>query len=96
MWVFPDDKRGRIQRKVFLQIKTEMCIRQRVTRIASLVQCLIFREISVLEPEIALLPLAPRAFPVEVNIDALLVLFRECLGLRVSLEPCQVLDVESP
>ena len=49
-----------------------------------------------LEPEIALLPLAPAVLPVKVEVAALLVIFS--YGLRVvrSLEPCQVLFVEAP
>ena len=57
---------------------------------------LVFGQIAVLETEVALLPLAPRAFPVEVDIHALLVLLRDCLRFRVPLEPCQVLDMETP
>lgn len=56
----------------------------------------IFRQISVFETEIALFPLTPRALPVEVDVDTLFVLLCNSLRLRVSLEPCQVLDVESP
>ena len=56
----------------------------------------ILREVAVLEPEAALIALAPRAFPVEVDVDALLVLFRDRLRLRVPLEPRQVLYVETP
>jgi len=57
---------------------------------------LILRQIPVLESEIALLPLAPGTFPVKVNIHALLILLRYCLRLGVSLEPRQVLYMESP
>ena len=53
-------------------------------------------EVAVLEAEVALLALAPRALPVEVDVHALLVLLRDRLRLRVPLEPRQVLDVESP
>jgi hypothetical protein len=56
----------------------------------------IFRQISILKPEIALLPLTPGALPVEVYIHALLILFRDRLRLRVTLEPCEVLDMEPP
>ena len=59
-------------------------------------QYLILREVTVFEPEVALLPLAPRAFPVEVDVHALLVLLRDRLRLRMPLEPRQVLDVETP
>jgi len=56
----------------------------------------IFRKISVFESEVAFLPLTPRTFPVEVDVYSLFVLL--CYGLRlgVTLEPCQVLDVEAP
>ena len=57
---------------------------------------LVLGEVAVLEAEVALLPLAPRAFPVEVDVHALLVLLRDGLRLRVPLEPRQVLDVETP
>ena len=60
------------------------------------VHFLVFRQIPVLEPEITLLALAPRAFPVEVDIDALLVLVRNRLWLRVALEPRQILKVKTP
>ena len=57
---------------------------------------LVLGQVTVLEPEVALLALAPRALPVEVDVHALLVLLRDRLRLRVPLEPRQVLDVESP
>lgn len=57
---------------------------------------LVLGEIAVLKSEVALLPLAPGAFPVEVDVHALLVLFRDCLRLGVTLEPRKVLDVKSP
>ena len=49
--------------------------------------CLILGEVSVLESEIALLPLAPRAFPVEVDIYTLFVILGDRLWFRMSLEP---------
>jgi hypothetical protein len=57
---------------------------------------LVLREITVFKTEIALLALAPRAFPVKVDVYTLLVLLGDCLGLRVSLEPCQVFNMEPP
>ena len=57
---------------------------------------LVLGQVAVLEAEVALLPLAPRAFPVEVDVHALLVLLRDRLRLRMPLEPRQVLDVETP
>ena len=57
---------------------------------------LVLGQVTVLEPEVALLALAPRALPVEVDVHALLVLLRNCLRLRVPLEPRQVLHVEPP
>ena len=57
---------------------------------------LVLGQVTVLEPEVALLALAPRALPVEVDVHALLVLLRNCLRLRVPLEPRQVLYVEPP
>jgi hypothetical protein len=42
-------------------------------------ECSVLRQVSVFESEIALLPLAPRALPVKINIHALLVLI--CDGL---------------
>jgi hypothetical protein len=56
----------------------------------------VFRQIPILKPEITLLPLAPRALPVEIYIDTLLVLFRDGLRFGVTLEPSQIFDVESP
>lgn len=56
----------------------------------------ILREISILKPEIALLPLTPRALPIKVDVHALLVLLSDRLRLRVALEPGEVLHVESP
>ena len=57
---------------------------------------LVLRKVSVLEAEIALLPLAPRAFPVEVDVDTLFVLLCDGLRFRMTLEPRQVLHVETP
>lgn len=57
---------------------------------------LVFRQISILKSEVALLPLTPRALPIEVYVYPLLVFLCDSLWLRVPLEPCQVFDVESP
>ena len=56
----------------------------------------VFREVAVLEPEVALLALAPRTLPVEVDVHALLVLLRDRLRLGMPLEPRQILHVEPP
>lgn len=56
----------------------------------------ILRQITILEPKIALLPLTPRALPIEIHVHALLVFFRDRLRLRVALEPGEVFHVESP
>ena len=53
-------------------------------------------QIPILEPEVALLPLAPRTLPVKVDVYTLLVLLCYSLWLRVPLEPGQVLDMETP
>lgn len=47
----------------------------------------IFREVTVLKSEVALFALTPRAFPVEVDVYALFVFFRDGLGFGVPLEP---------
>jgi hypothetical protein len=56
----------------------------------------ILGKITILKSEIALLPLAPAAFPVEVHIYPLLVLVCDRLGFRVPLEPREILDMEAP
>jgi len=53
-------------------------------------------KISILESEVALLPLTPRAFPIEIHVHPLLVLFCDRLRLGMSLEPREVLHVEPP
>ena len=58
-------------------------------------KCSIFK-VSVLESEVTLFPLTPRAFPIEIHVHPLLVLFRDRLRLRMSLEPREVLHVEPP
>ena len=57
---------------------------------------LIFWEIPIFEAEVALLALAPWAFPVKIHIYSLLILFRDCLRFWVTLEPCQIFHVEAP
>ena len=57
---------------------------------------LVLRKISVFEAEVALLSLAPRPFPIEVNVYALFILLGDGLGLGVALEPCEILHVETP
>jgi hypothetical protein len=53
-------------------------------------------KISILESEVALFPLTPRAFPIEIHVHPLLVLFRDRLRLGMPLEPREVLHVEPP
>lgn len=48
----------------------------------------VFRQIAILKPEVALLPLAPAPFPIKVYIDTLFILFRDGLRLGMTLEPC--------
>ena len=57
---------------------------------------LVLGEVAVLEAEIALLALAPRALPIEVDVYPLLVLLCDRLRLGVPLEPREVLDVKAP
>ena len=57
---------------------------------------LVLGEVAVLEAEVALLALAPRAFPVEVDVNTLLIFLSDGLRLGVTLEPCQVLHMEAP
>lgn len=49
---------------------------------------LILGQITILEPEVALLPLTPGTFPVEVYVYALFVFFCDRLRFRMTLEPC--------
>ena len=78
--------------------RTSACKRLTVSVVDKSRSCLgrlIFREIAVLEAEIALLALTPRALPIEVDVHALLVLFRDCLRFWMPLEPGEVLHVEA-
>jgi hypothetical protein len=57
---------------------------------------LLVRQVDIHETEVGLAQKRPPAFPIKVRILSLLVLVRDRLWLRVALEPCQILFVESP
>lgn len=57
---------------------------------------LVVAQVPVLEPEVTLLSHTPAPFPVKVQVLSLLVLIGYFVRFRMSLEPCQKLDVESP
>lgn len=57
---------------------------------------LVLRQMAILKPKVGLFALAPRSLPVKVHVYPLLILVGYGLGLRMPLEPCEILYVEAP